>query len=1720
MACYAPSADGRYYPNYAQGNAPVASNVIVGNAYAAVSAAGALATGAGFGGLANAPVQASGLLNTTIAARGAANAPVSCSGVFTTHPGGNAFAIISPTTLASAQVASAYGPVQFVTANGVAPISFAAASGAAAFPSLRVSGTNLVDANGNVTFLRGASFQGLETSSVQGYAPWYGKTVPYAAYNALSTNCVRLPLCPASFLGLSCLKLNAAGTAWASTTPVAAELVPGSTKAAALAFIATMQAAGKHVIISPFHWSAPQLTLGGVTGYMLPISAPPHANSTVDVMMMDALIALFGTQATPQPGIDNTKIFFELNESYLDEYISPNTNAAGCYALMLNGGSLSTFKTNNATPDVPASWTVYGNQQIINRFRAANANNIWMFGGPGFSSSLSGAPSWMPVDPQGQVIAVLHPYCANTEAATPVWPYPAGAQYPGINYDSGSTGVNWLNSTLAAIAKGYCVAFTEDGGLHGYDASGTEPHITEVTSKAFANGVAGWLGWQYFQQRAGDPNNPAQGAYSMITSANVATENFGVVAAAFFASIANLLPVPAIPGVPPGMTLSTGGALAGTPTAPGNYSLTVIATDSSGGAGVSTPVALDLILDNEGPGGSVQGITNLDIPNSLVQANGTPYPNMPVLAAATVTAGDTAILIHTVATQAGNWPNVSGQDTQGGVYTVPVQIINKSNNQGAPSTNITQLIEMLVGALGGLKAGAYRGTVNLGTAAGGVGDTDYQALRLLTAKNVTAIVGTSFNNQLGSNGNGNVAPGTPITSDSAGVGIPVTQAQLPAFLLVVSFNQSGAGTNGILAPAIPPGSPLQLIDKQWQFNGSVAPVTVPQATFAYQQLTAPGNALATFATASNVDEAYMTIAAVFSGIYVPGAGATAAETLSLLVAGALLPGAPTNLTLVSSTATTATVSYVAPAGNGSPAVLSYRAVAVPVGGGTQIIATGTGLQITINGMVTGTTYDVYVQAENVNGFGAQSSTITVTPAGATQSPAQLYLNFLATALANKQILVFQHTQYYEGNTNDETQAYTSVTPLYAQTGQMPAGIGVTANFYGTYFGGNPYTQSGGAQPSLNVVKQIITDYCTNPANSFKPQAGAGVIQMNFGQSPPDGSLTVLPLGSNALVKATTPGDPYYAAIQGQTGILQTWLLSVVAANPNVVIKLRPLAELNSQYWYGAQNSQTDVNNQIKLHQQIVTTLFAGAGASLRNNVLIVYNGNGYGGMSPQAAWPGKAYADLAGIDVYDPNWAPGSGGDNNGSIQPGTLAAFAAFGVPWGFCECAVTLSGGGVVAPPQNSVSDLTIPAWMKKYAPTMVWYAQWNDNGQWPANGGSQTPHGSMSICLQNDASTLMNASYIIPLSKLPSFSGSGGATPPGQVQNLTLTGQTQNGQTFTWTPATPGSAAIASQNIYRTVTTNGVAGARTLLTNVSAGTTSYTDSTATNSQLNTSFNNGPTIIYSYDVTAVDVNALEGPGQPQMYAWFYQNGQACFVNGDYSSVTANYKDTSVSVPHGTYSISVPNPSPGSSYFQPFSGPPGTNSGNPGQPAITDQTFGTGCPIWAMETGAFNYLLVDILPKNNGDSFRINVISRLFGADVFNNAAFVVGGSGGAYGPATVAGVWGTYKIPLASIAGANLGSITASISGTALNVTAVNSGSTPQSGAWLIGSGVTAHTAISAPSPGGGPAPITLTVSNSQNVGSEAMMVQRSNSYKISFFCTGSASGYNVNNLGFSRA
>jgi hypothetical protein len=362
-----------------------------------------------------------------------------------------------------------------------------------------------------------------------------------------------------------------------------------------------------------------------------------------------------------------------------------------------------------------------------------------------------------------------------------------------------------------------------------------------------------------------------------------------------------------------------------------------------------------------------------------------------------------------------------------------------------------------------------------------------------------------------------------------------------------------------------------------------------------------------------------------------------------------------------------------------------------------------------------------------------------TPNAAITTPAAAFLSYAATLKATGKLLVGQHSQYFEGNTNDETQAYTSVTPLYAQTGQLPAILGVTANWYGT---SDPYHASGGGQPDLTVVKQIITDWDSASANSYKPEAGAGIVQVNWGSVDPTGTSNgnFVPISSAALAELVTPGSAYYDQWVSETQQLQTWLLSVVAQNPQVVLMVRLFAELNGNwYWYGVQNSQTDVNNQIKLHQQTFNTLFAGSGASLRNNVLISYNANNYGGFGAAAAWPGKAYADLAGWDMYDAAWTS--------PVDPSIYNAFVAFGVPLIQCEVGITTgTGNGPTAAPIYTVDNMLIPNFLRSHEPAVIGYVQWDDNNQGPTS--------SMSITLQNHASELMNESFIVTLADLPTF------------------------------------------------------------------------------------------------------------------------------------------------------------------------------------------------------------------------------------------------------------------------------------------------------------------------------------------------------------------------------
>jgi Ca2+-binding RTX toxin-like protein len=105
------------------------------------------------------------------------------------------------------------------------------------------------------------------------------------------------------------------------------------------------------------------------------------------------------------------------------------------------------------------------------------------------------------------------------------------------------------------------------------------------------------------------------------------------------------------------------------------------------------------------------------------------------------------------------------------------------------------------------------------------------------------------------------------------------------------------------------------------------------------------------------------------------------------------PGAPTLLTATASagafTSGTATVTWSAPAANGSPAVSSYLVTATPTGVGVAVSRSfaSSARTGTVTGLVNGTTYTLQVRALNLFGQGpASAASSPVTPMGLPGAP--------------------------------------------------------------------------------------------------------------------------------------------------------------------------------------------------------------------------------------------------------------------------------------------------------------------------------------------------------------------------------------------------------------------------------------------------------------------------------------------------------------------------------------------------------------------------------------------------------------------------------------------------------------------------------------------------------------------------------------------------------------
>ena len=91
------------------------------------------------------------------------------------------------------------------------------------------------------------------------------------------------------------------------------------------------------------------------------------------------------------------------------------------------------------------------------------------------------------------------------------------------------------------------------------------------------------------------------------------------------------------------------------------------------------------------------------------------------------------------------------------------------------------------------------------------------------------------------------------------------------------------------------------------------------------------------------------------------------------------PGAPTSLTVVQPSATTATVSFTAPNNTGGASVMisSYTVLATPVGAGNSVTISGATSPINLSGLSAGIPYNIYITATNSLGITGPSSSVVL-----------------------------------------------------------------------------------------------------------------------------------------------------------------------------------------------------------------------------------------------------------------------------------------------------------------------------------------------------------------------------------------------------------------------------------------------------------------------------------------------------------------------------------------------------------------------------------------------------------------------------------------------------------------------------------------------------------------------------------------------------------------------
>ncbi len=341
---------------------------------------------------------------------------------------------------------------------------------------------------------RGGNFSGLEFVAAQGWSPsdpWGGTAPDWTEYMANKPNSVRFPVNAASILGVTCFLTT--GPQGEPVWGASRSADPGNNYRATLfKAVAGAFAAGCTSVFIDLHWTVNKLTLGGVTNYLMPLGQAPFMDTDMGQLAHEWLLSVFGTQATPQPGIDNSRVIIEgYNEPFLDSF--GGTLSAGSPDLALLNGGTSTrvinYTQNGTNYEIDQTHSLFGYQALVDMARTMKADNIIGINGNSWAQQLQNYKTWLPKDPAGQLLLCCHVYPWGT------YPYPNGTTYPKIGADEGAGTPMAYQWYTKAIADGNALAFTEDGGRFGPTATAGEPHMASMQAFADENGVS-YLYWQ------------------------------------------------------------------------------------------------------------------------------------------------------------------------------------------------------------------------------------------------------------------------------------------------------------------------------------------------------------------------------------------------------------------------------------------------------------------------------------------------------------------------------------------------------------------------------------------------------------------------------------------------------------------------------------------------------------------------------------------------------------------------------------------------------------------------------------------------------------------------------------------------------------------------------------------------------------------------------------------------------------------------------------------------------------------------------------------------------------------------------------------------------------------------------------------------------------------------------------------------------------------------